>query len=412
MTDLSRNIEHKINELLDFFPVVLILGARQTGKTTMARKCAPNWSYFDLQNGKDFDLISQDPDFFFKEHPHQVIIDEAQEHPQLFKELRGVIDANRKQKGRFILTGSSSPELLKEASDSLAGRIGIVEVGTLKMNEIQKRILSPFFDIFRNPLNKEKNTSFLKKLNIPKVDVIDLFLKGGYPEPILINDLKFHRNWMENYYQTYINRDVRKLFPKLDSIKYRRFIDILSSLSGTIVNKAQLGRSIDVSEVTIRDYLEVAHATFIWRKIPSYEKSKSKSITKMPKGIFRDSGLAHFLAGVESREQLLKYANVGTSFEAFAIEEILKGLESLDIGRWDYYYYRTRNGSEVDLILEGSFGVLPIEIKFGMNTDLKQLTSLKKFIKDNNLEYGIVINNSSEVRMLSEEIIQIPVSCL
>jgi len=110
-----------------------------------------------------------------------------------------------------------------------------------------------------------------------------------------------------------------KLFPKLDSVRYRRFIDILSGLTGTIINKTEVGKSIDTSEVTVRDYLDVANSTFIWRMIPSYENSKIKSVTKMPKGIIRDSGLANFLSGIETREQLLRSRNVGSSFKAFGI---------------------------------------------------------------------------------------------
>lgn len=137
MTYLKRNLEYKINELLHVFPVVLILGARQTGKTTLANTCSPEWKYFDLEKGSDFDFITTDFDFFFREYPQHLIIDEAQESPpQLFKELRGVIDANRQQKNRFILTGSSSQKLLHNISDSLAGRVGIIEIGTLKINEI------------------------------------------------------------------------------------------------------------------------------------------------------------------------------------------------------------------------------------------------------------------------------------
>ena len=358
--------------------------------------------------------MSRDYDFFFRENAENVILDEAQELPQLFKELRGIVDSNREKKGRFILTGSSSPNLLKEASDSLAGRIGIVEVGTLKVNEILEVPLSPFYNIFKGSFSSDKVISLLKDKDIQtqEHDTIKYLLSGGYPEPVLANNQKFYRLWMENYYQTYINRDVKKLFPKLDSIKYRRFIDILSGLSGTIINKSSVGRSLNVSEVTIRDYLEIAHSTFIWRFIPSYEKSKVKSVTKMPKGVFRDTGLAHYLAGITSRDQLIKYSNVGLNFESFVIEEILKGIGTLDIGRWEYYYYRTRNGSEVDLILEGLFGLLPIEIKFGTHTTLKQLTSLRKFIKDNDLKLGIVINNSNQMKKLCDNVVQIPVSYL
>lgn len=411
MTDVKRNIASKLDHLLSLFPAVLLIGARQTGKTTLSKALHPDWKYFDLENASDYEFIQQDYDFFFQEYPRHVIIDEAQEAPELFRHLRGVIDANRSEYGRFILTGSSSPELLKQASDSLAGRIAIVEIGTLKINEIQQQPLPDFYRIFESSLSSS-SLEQLKQLTVPSFDILPFFLRGGYPEPVLAKDDYYYNVWMENYYRTYINSDVKKLFPRLDSIRYRRFVSMLSSLSGTIINKAQLGRSVDVSEVTIRDYLDIADKTLFWRTIPSYEDATSKSVVKMPKGIVRDSGINHYLSGIDTREKLLRSPQLGHNFESFIIEEIIKGIEATKVSRWDYFYFRTRNGAEIDLILEGSFGLLPIEIKFGTHAHLKQLTSLRQFIQKHHLPFGIVINNSDEIRLLSKDIIQIPARCL
>lgn len=414
MSAKARNVEKHINQLLSFFPVVLILGVRQCGKTTLAKNIRRDWKYFDLENGADFDFISNDLGFFFTEYPERIIIDEAQDLPQLFKHLRGVIDADRSRKNRFILTGSSSPELINLASDTLAGRIGIVELGTFKMNEIAAEPLSPFYRIFENELTIE-TVDFLKTCNPPsgkRPDPLDMFLKGGYPDPVLSENSEFYEHWMDNYFHTYINRDIRKLFPKLDSIKYRRFISTLSELSGTIINKAQLGRSIDVSEVTIRDYLDIADKTFIWRIIPSYERTTIKSVTKMPKGIVRDSGLLHYLSGIDNREKLIRSPRIGQNFESFVIEEIIKGVQASKTTRWNYSYFRTKHGAEVDLILDGKFGTLPIEVKFSTSTSIKQLHSLRNFMAQHNAPIGVVVNNSSEIHLLQNNIIQIPISFL
>ena len=411
MTGIKRNLEQKINRLLTLFPVVMLIGARQTGKTTLSKMLRPDWKYIDLENASDFDFVSRDYDFFFSEYPQHLIIDEAQEDPALFRHLRGVIDADRNNKGRFILTGSSSPDLLEQASETLAGRIAIVEIGTLKMNEIAEQPLPSFYELFQQPIIDD-SIQQLKQLTPAIDDTLPYFLRGGYPELIQSVDDFGYNVWMENYYQTYINRDVRRLFPRLDSIRYRRFVNTLASLSGTIINKAQLGRSIDVSETTIRDYLEIADKTHVWRTIPSYENNKSKSALKMPKGILRDSGFTHYLAGIDSREAMLRSAQVGHNFESFVIEEIIKGIQATEVTRWDYYYFRTKNGAEVDLVLEGKFGLLPIEIKFGHQTKVKQLTSLQQFVKLHELPLGIVINNSNEVKMLTDDIIQIPAGCL
>jgi len=413
MADKKRNIEKKINELLSFFPLVIILGARQCGKTTLARMLRPKWRYFDLERRKDFDFVTGDFEFFTKEYPHSIIIDEAQRFPELFQELRGVIDRDRQRKNRFLLTGSSSLELIKNVSESLAGRVGLVELGTFKANEICALDLPDFYRIFDKKLG-DSTLDFIKRLDpiITHDQLMDVFLKGGYPEPVLGNDDRFFNAWMENYYQTYIQRDIRTLFPRLDLIRYQRFISMLSALSGTIINRSQVGRSLDISEKSIRDYLEIANGSYIWRNIPSYERSVSKSVVKMPKGNFRDCGLANFIQGINRRDQLINYPNVGAAFEAFIFEEIIKGIQSTNLVNWNYYYFRTRNGAEIDLVLEGPFGTLPIEIKFGSTIKQRQIQTIKNFVYKNNLPLGIVINNSDHVEMVADRIIQLPASCI
>jgi len=375
---ICRNIKNKLNTLLDFFPVVIILGVRQCGKTTLARMLRPEWIYFDLERYQDYEFISRDFEFFIKENPHSIIIDEAQQYPELFSHLRGVIDRNRQQKNRFILTGSSSLDLIKNVSQSLAGRVGIVELSTLKTNEIYAHDLPEFYKIFENPLGPT-SIEEIKKLKplLSHDQVMNAFLKGGYPEPVLKNNQFFFDTWMDNYYQTYVQRDIRSLFPRLDLIKYQRFISMLSALSGTIINRSQVGRSLNISEKSIRDYLDIAQGSYIWRNIPSYAKDNLRSLVKMPRGNFRDSGLSHFLQRIGKKEQLLNYPNVGSSFEAFVVEEIIKGIEATHITNRTYSYYRAKNGAEIDLILQGPFRTLPIEIKFGSQVKARQIQTLK-----------------------------------
>ena len=413
MTDLKRNIEQKANELLGFFPAVIILGVRQCGKTTLARMLRPKWDFFDLERFQDFDFLSRDFDFFIKEHPHSIVIDEAQRFPALFQELRSVIDKDRRRKNRFLLTGSSSLELIKNVSESLAGRVGLIELGTLKANETYALELPAFYQLFTEKLSKT-SIGFLKGLK-PKLShnqVMETFLKGGYPEPILEKEEGFHEAWMENYFQTYVQRDIRRLFPRLDLIKYQRFVSMLASLSGTIINRSQVGRSLDISEKSVRDYLQIAEGSYVWRNVPSYESNLSKSIVKMPKGHLRDSGLAHFIRQIKSRDQLLNHPNVGAGFEALITEEIIKGLQALSVTNWHYYYFRTKNGAEIDLILEGPFGTLPIEIKLGSQTKQRQLQAIKNFVQIHNLPLGIVINNSEKVELIADKIIQLPAGCI
>ena len=155
MTCCERNLKAKCLKLLDWFPALVILGARQVGKTTLAKELGKGWSYLDLEQPEDLDRLSYDHRFFFDEHPDSLIIDEAQEYPEIFKILRGVIDSRRKQNGRFIITGSSSPALISKVSETLAGRVAIVELGTLKCNEFHNLPLSPFFSLFEAKLGGE-----------------------------------------------------------------------------------------------------------------------------------------------------------------------------------------------------------------------------------------------------------------
>jgi predicted AAA+ superfamily ATPase len=167
--------------------------------------------------------------------------------------LRSVIDRDRKHKNRFLLTGASSLDLIKNVSESLAGRVGLVELGTFKANETFAFGLPDFYKIFNKALN-HTTIDFLKGLvpNISHDQFMQAFLKGGYPEPVLEKNERFYDAWMESYIQTYIQRDIRTLFSRLDLVKFQRFVSMLSALSGTIINRSQVGRSLDISEKALR----------------------------------------------------------------------------------------------------------------------------------------------------------------
>ena len=243
MDALNRNLAQRIQRLLVNFPIVVILGVRQCGKSTLAKMIGNNWKYFDLENLSHFELIKGDPILFFKENDEKIIIDEAQRYPELFTTLRGVVDEDRNNAGRFILTGSASFELMRNVSETLAGRVAIVELEPFKMNEFEKETLSPLFEIFERKISLS-DLNQLKALKPSRgiKEVKTHLLKGGYPQPVLRAGDEFFLDWMENYYHTYINRDMRSLFPRIDIVKYQRVIKMLSSISGTILNKSEIAR--------------------------------------------------------------------------------------------------------------------------------------------------------------------------
>ena len=411
---LPRNLTDRVNRSLERFPVVVLIGSRQCGKTTLARMVRPEWRYFDLEKGSDYDFITRDFDFFFREHPERVILDKAHVSPALFRELRGVVDADRMRRGRFLLTGSSSPELCRGIAESLAGRVAIVEVGTLKMNERYALPLSPLYATLgtQQPEN-QLETLMHMPVTLDVLKALDHFLKGGYPEPTVVGEDGFHAEWMAQYQQTYLQRDVRALYPGLNTETYRRFIAMLAELSGTIINRSEIGRTLNASESAIRDYLDIAQGTFLWRTIPSLERTVSKSVVKMPRGYIRDSGLLHHLVRVRDRDQLFTRPGTGSAFEGFVIEELIRGMQAVEDAPWSYHFFRTRGGAEVDLVMTSPRGVrIPVEIKFGATVRREDLRSLSAFVSQESCPYAMLINTSDEVKMLSDTIIQIPLGAL
>jgi len=411
---LDRNIEKKIECYLNDFPVIVLTGVRQCGKTTLARHVRPDWKYFDLEKGSDFDFITADFDLFFNQYDESVIIDEAQISPQVFRELRGVVDNERGKKGRFILTGSSSPELKKQISESLAGRVAVIEVGTMKLNERYRKDVSGIYEILTRA-SVSDHLRLLQKMTDPVCtqDVLMHFFEGGYPELVVNSDKDFRLEWFEQYFDSYIQRDMKALFPGLQSENYRRFVRMLSGLSGTTINRSQIGRALSVSEGAIRNYLDIAEGTYVWRNIPSLESTVSKSVVKMGRGYVRDSGLMHYLQQINNIDRVLSHAGTGYAFEGFVTEEIIQGLNSVSLSRWGCNYYRTRGGREVDLVLTSpDAAMIPVEIKFGTSTKRNEIKPLAAFIEQENLDYGILINNSNRLALLAHNIIQIPAGYL
>jgi len=399
-----------IKYLLQHFPCVAILGARQVGKTTLLKQIFPESPFFDLEKQADYQRIQADPDFFFSQYSEPIIIDESQILPNIFSALRVAIDNKRAVNGRYLISGSSSPELLRHINESLAGRIAIFHLQGFSLDES--------WEIMENPLYtylKEKDFQAITRLkpHITSQQLLKSCLMGAYPEPFLKHQENpdIFQLWMNNYLQSYIQRDVRNVFPGLNIQNYHRFVAMMARASGQILNASEFARSLDISQPTVKFYFQIADGTFVWRMLPSYQKNMTKRLVKMPKGHMRDSGLLNFILKNTNLEELQTHPLFGRIWESFIIEEMIKGFNDRLIPVTSYYY-RTGNHAEIDLILEGPFGVLPIEIKSGVTLPERSLTVLKQFVKDHQLSLGVVINNAQEVCWLSEHILQLPAGCL
>jgi len=408
--DKKRIIRDKIDILLGMFPVVAIVGSRQCGKSTFVKNLRPDWKYYDLESPDDYQLISSDPVAFFSINHEHIIIDEAQQYPEIFKTLRGVIDADRKNKGRFIITGSSSPDIIRGISESLAGRIATVEMAPFKQCEYDEKGLSDFYSILSGAgginelMQLQPAHSLTQSMNV--------WLKGGFPEPLIESEHNeaFYRQWFENYMADYVSRDIRSLFPRLNIHSFRRFLTLLAQFSGHQLNMSTMARALEISVPTVRDYLDIVHQTFLWRNMDAYANHPVKKVQKSKKGFFRDQGILHYLLKITDLDRLLIHPVAGFSFESFVIEEIIRGFQATMATQMDFTYYRTIDKSEIDLIVEGSFGVVPIEIKLASVVKPQSLRALEIFISDTHAKYGILINRGKRMERLSENIIQIPVN--
>ena len=385
---------------------------RQSGKTTLLKTLPASWSQFDLERRADHALISHDPDAFFRLHPERVALDEAQTLPGIFPALRVAIDAHRAKKGRFVVTGSSSPDLLRSISESLAGRVGIIELAPFSWEEVTQTTGRDSF-LRRLQARKATATRLIAGLE-PRGDLKrahEFWFRGGFPEPWLHPGTGFRAQWVEQYIQTYLFRDVKRLFPGLNDARFRRFLEMLGGLSGRVLNYAEVARALGVSQPTARDYFDIAHGTFVWRSVPAYTRDVVKRVVKHPRGYLRDSGLLHALLRIPDADALGSHPQMGASWEGMVVEEVLRQLGALGVAH-DYSYYRTGAGAEVDLVLEGAFGRVAVEIKHASAVGGRDLRALRDFVTEHQARLGVVINNDVAARQYDDKLIGVPFTCL
>lgn len=361
-TMITRLAAKHLDILLAEFPAIALLGPRQVGKTTLAKllvkKHQKEILYFDLESDADVAKL-KDPEYIFNEYKdHCIILDEVQRVPKLFSQLRPIIDAYRKP-GRFILTGSASPDLVKGVSESLAGRIAFNELSPINLVEAKKSNIGQQQHWFR----------------------------GGFPLALTAADDKAFIRWTENFIRTYIERDLSLLFGvKLQEKLIRNFWFMLAANNGGIWNSETYARSLGISGPTIKRYLDFLEGAFLIRQLPAWFVNTSKRLVKAPKIYLRDSGLLHVINRISSATELPLNIGVGASWEGYVIEQIFQ----LKPPHIDMYYYRTHHGAECDVLLvNGIKPVLGIEIKYSSNPVLSK--GFYSVMDDLNLPEGRVI---------------------
>ena len=309
--------------LLKEFPIIAILGPRQVGKSTLARQVALKYKkavlFVDMELQSDRRKLVDAESFFEANRDKLVIIDEIQQMPELFTALRPEIDALRKP-GRFIVTGSADPALVKGISESLAGRIAYMPLSPLSITDLET-----------TKYNLEKH-----------------WFRGGYPNALTAkSDDAFHR-WMENYIQSFIQRDLQAMFDvQLSSAITRNLWSMLANNNGGILNTETYAKALGISSPTVKRYIQFLEGAFLVRQLKPWFGNVNKRLVKSPKVYIRDTGILHHLTNINTATQLIGNIVVGNSWEGYVIEEIIKQLPTSITA----YFYKTHQGAEVDLVL-------------------------------------------------------------
>lgn len=367
---IEREIESELLDLASQYPVVMITGPRQAGKTSLARKTFPDKPYFSLENPDVREQISADPRAFFSANPEGAIIDEFQRYPDILSYIQGIVDEKR-QKGQFILTGSNNVTMLSHVTQSLAGRLAILKLLPFTIGEV-------------SGMTKDF-----------KAD--DYLLNGFYPGIYSegLNPVKAYRN----YYETYVERDIRQLLQIKDLVYFQRFVKLCAGRVGQLFNASSLANEVGVSSMTIHSWLSALEATFIICMVQPWSANISKRMVKTPKLYFCDVGLASYLLGIENVTHVATHPLRGALFENMVTIEVLKkrfnaGLDS------NLFFYRDNHGNEVDILQESGYQLNLFEIKSGQTFTshfLKGLDYLRKLIPDRILNSNLVYAGDQEM---------------
>lgn len=363
----------RLRALARQFPAVLILGPRQVGKTTLTRAAFPQAPYLDLEQPGVRQLFTADPLFQIESRlpgkSGALVLDEVQCVPEIFAALRGLIDRDRRRNGRFILLGSAQPTLIRQVSESLAGRVGILELDPLTVAEV-----SP---------------------GTPKRAWTDLWLRGGFPDALRGN----FREWWEAYLRTYLERDLPQLGVRADPLFLRRLLTMLAHSQGGMLNASSLGASLGVSHHTIARHLDILEQTFIIRRLPPFFRNVGKRLVKAPKVYLRDSGLLHHLLNLGTLDEVRNHPVHGASWETFVLEDVIRR-EKLRHPHAQFFFWRTADGAEIDLVVECGSARVAVEIKAGRGDKIHAARVLERAMNDVGAKTGWILDQAEGTDML------------
>ena len=362
---ITRDITEELAQSAAEYPVVTILGPRQSGKTTLTRMTFPDKPYFSLEDPDVRMAAEADPRGFLAQMENGGVLDEVQRLPALLSYVQGMVDKTRKR-GRFILTGSHQPQLHEAISQSLAGRTAMLTLWPFSLHELHR------YDSEWNPF--------------------DLIHRGFFPR--LHEEGLEPRRFFNGYFQTYVERDVRALIQLRDLSLFQKFLTLLAGRVGQVVNLASLGNDVGASGTTIRNWLSVLKASYIVFELLPFFENVGKRVIKSPKIFFTDVGLAAFLLGIHTAEQASRDPLRGNLYENLVIAEIIKSAHNQGI-RPEVYFFRDSHGNEVDLLIREKGVLTPVEIKSAATFSTDFVKQLERFqtLKIKRVKAGAVLYN-------------------
>jgi len=379
---IPRLAQSAVRKMAEQFPAVLILGPRQCGKTTLAREFLEG-TYFDLERPSDYEVFAGGPELALTRLDCPLIFDEAQVLPTLFSVLRSVIDADRKQNGRFYLLGSVNPGLVRQVSESLAGRVGMVE-------------LTPFLypEVTTEPLTLD-----------------EYWLRGGYPDACRESDPDRRMRWLEQYAQALVQRDLAGYGLKTSPQEMRRFLGMLAHVHGGLLNASDLGRSLGVTYHTVGSRLDILEGHFLIRRLRPWHSNLGKRLVKSPKLYVRDCGLLHYLLGIRTQRDLLQSPRRGASWEGLLTEQVM-ALEKLVHDGCQFWFYRTQTGTEIDLIAEYGKERIGYEFKCSSSVSRRDASGLRAGLADGVITRGTVVYAGTRRYPVTDDIEAMPAEAL
>jgi predicted AAA+ superfamily ATPase len=394
-TYFERTLCEEIIRVSQNFKSVLVSGSRQVGKTTLLKHIATKErKYVTLDNPSDLMLAKTDPVGFLDTYNPPIILDEIQYAPELFPYIKILLDTSD-ENGRVWMTGSQQYGMMKNVTESLAGRMAIIDMLGFSIYEREN------MGSKQNPfLPSSTPASILKRKNI--ADTFEIIWQGSMPD-IIAKSAKDHRNFYDSYVRTYLERDVRKLVNVGNEIDFIAFLRVVAARTGQILNIDDIARNVGIASSTAKNWLSILKASGIIYLLPPYFKNVTKRLTKTPKLYFLDTGLAAHLAGWTTSEALEIGNSAGAFFETFVIGEILKSYYH-NGENVPFYFFRDEKGNEIDLLMQKDGLYYPIEIKKHATPNFKDISAFKIFSKIEPLGYGCEICLTPETRLLSQNV--------